>query len=338
MQHATKGGAPVRIPTIAFTAAAAVIGLAMLVASGTSPAAASSAPAWTITSSPNTSATQNNVLNSVSCTSPTACVAVGDFYNGTHQQTLIETWNGTAWTMTSSPNTSATQNNYLNGVACTSPTACVAVGDFYNGSHQQTLIETWNGTAWTITSSPNTSATQTNYLYGVSCTSPTACVAVGEFQQRHLHSDPDRDVERHRLDHHLEPQHLGHAGQLPHRRVVHLAHRLCGRGRLLQRHPRSDPDRDVERHRLDHHLEPNTSATQDNALNGVSCTSPSACVAVGDTYNGTNYQTLSETWNGTAWTITSSPNTSATQNDDLYGVSCTSPTACVAVGDFSNGH
>ena len=54
-------------------------------------------------------------------------------------QTLIETWNGTAWTISSSPNTSATQNNFLNGVSCTSPTACVAVGDNYNGTHYQTL-------------------------------------------------------------------------------------------------------------------------------------------------------------------------------------------------------
>ena len=45
----------------------------------------------------------------------------------------------------------------------------------------QTLIERWNGTSWKIVNSPNTSATQSNLLYGVTCGSTPDCWAVGYY-------------------------------------------------------------------------------------------------------------------------------------------------------------
>ena len=95
-------------------------------------------------------------------------------------QTLIESWNGSVWSIVPSPNTSPTEVNVLLGVSCSSASACTAMG-FYNPSNgfDQTLIESWNGSAWSIVTSPNTSPTQNNYLSGVSCSSPAACTAVG---------------------------------------------------------------------------------------------------------------------------------------------------------------
>lgn len=71
-----------------------------------------------------------------------------------------------------------------------------------------------------------------------------------------------------------------------------------------------------------------------NVLNAVSCVSPTFCVAVGQ-YEIANsppepQQTLVEIWDGTGWSISSSPN--PTTSDLLSGVSCTSPTFCIAVG------
>jgi len=123
----------------------------------------------------------------VSCTSASSCTAVGNFDPVSHYQTLIEQWNGTVWSIVSSPNTSATQDNLFGGVSCTSASSCTAVGSFYNGSYDQTLVEQWNGTAWSIVSSPNTSASQDNGFGGgeieggVSCTSMSACAAVGGY-------------------------------------------------------------------------------------------------------------------------------------------------------------
>ena len=81
---------------------------------------------------------------------------------------------------------------------------------------------------------------------------------------------------------------------------------------------------------------PNGAAGQWNGLFGVSCTSASACTAVGayDVVDPTVSElTLVEQWNGMTWSIVPSPNTSATQDNDLLkGVSCTSASACTAVG------
>jgi hypothetical protein len=91
---------------------------------------------------------------------------------------LIEQWDGTSWSIAASPNTSATQGNDLEGVACTSATQCVAVGDYFNGNVFETLIEQWDGISWSIVTSPNGSS-GSNFLYGVTCTSTINCFAVG---------------------------------------------------------------------------------------------------------------------------------------------------------------
>src|SRR5439155_22453256 len=87
-----------------------------------------------------------------------------------------------AWSIVISPNTSATQHNFLFDVTCASASDCWAVGYYSTGgvgSVHQTLIEHWNGTAWSIVSSPNASTTQANFLSDVTCTSASDCWAVG---------------------------------------------------------------------------------------------------------------------------------------------------------------
>jgi hypothetical protein len=136
--------------------------------------------AWTITPSPN-QGSGNNVLNAVACASSVSCVAVGYFEFPGRLETLVETWNGTTWTITPSPNVGA-DSNELNGVACLTSTSCVAVGSYQDASlANQTLVETWNGSAWTVAISPNR-ASAANALEGISCKSATSCIAVGYSQ------------------------------------------------------------------------------------------------------------------------------------------------------------
>ena len=103
-------------------------------------------------------------LNHVSCSSTTACMATGfHFAPGVSepQETLVESWNGSAWSVVPSPSPSATRNN-LQNVSCSSPTACLAVGwyDIPVGDPDtpRTLVESWNGSTWTIVPSPNLDA------------------------------------------------------------------------------------------------------------------------------------------------------------------------------------
>src|SRR5205807_728309 len=137
---------------------------------------------WAIVISPNTSSTQDNVLNGVTCVSASDCWAIGYYNNGSDVQKLIGQWNGSAWSIVTSPNTSTTQDNILNGVTCVSASDCWAVGEYYvSNVNHHTLIERWDGTSWAILTSPNTSATEDNFLNGVTCASASDCWAVGYY-------------------------------------------------------------------------------------------------------------------------------------------------------------
>src|SRR5437667_311369 len=106
------------------------------------------ASTWSIVSSPNSGG--NDYLSSVCCASFSFCTAVGSITNGA--QTLIETWNGTSWSIVPSPNR-GTSPDFLVGVACVSSSSCTAVGSYHNGVVSQTLIESWDGATWAIVSS-----------------------------------------------------------------------------------------------------------------------------------------------------------------------------------------
>lgn len=164
-----------RVVTAAI-AVLAVLGASLAV--GIGPVGAS--PTWTISTSPNRG-TQDNLLYGVSCVSSTSCKAVGYYRSGSGSfRTLIESWNGAFWSVTSSPN-NGTGDNGLNQVSCPSATSCEAVGYYQSRTgSSRTLIESWNGTAWTLSTSPN-NGTGSNALSGVSCLSATSCKAVGDY-------------------------------------------------------------------------------------------------------------------------------------------------------------
>jgi len=116
-------------------------------------------------------------LNGVSCPSWNFCMAVGSS-SGT--VALTEQWNGSAWT--SIPAASGTAvHPVLLGVTCSSSTECTAVGStgLVDGDGQ-TLIEHWDGTAWTATAGPDLGATFNDELFGVSCPAVGTCLAVGQ--------------------------------------------------------------------------------------------------------------------------------------------------------------
>ena len=95
-------------------------------------------------------------LNSISCTSATNCMAVGDYMDqaGTSDTTLAEQWNGTTWTPLTTP--SAVTFSVLVSVSCPSAAHCVAVGvssPTASGALSP-LTEVWNGTTWTTVTAP----------------------------------------------------------------------------------------------------------------------------------------------------------------------------------------
>src|SRR5438105_492320 len=122
---------------VAFALCLAGVGLTMLSFAANPPnkmtrsaAESPGGPVWAIVNSPNAIATPNydNVhLSSVTCASASECWAVGEhggsgpYYAQIPNQTLIEQWDGTQWSIVTSPsNPSVNGGNYLNGVTCAS--------------------------------------------------------------------------------------------------------------------------------------------------------------------------------------------------------------------------
>ena len=91
-------------------------------------------------STPDSSTALTNDLTAVSCASAKFCMAVGHYENSTTGQTLVLKWNGTKWTLVSSPDVGTTEN-YLNELSCTSATYCLAAGWYRPVSHA--LTEKW---------------------------------------------------------------------------------------------------------------------------------------------------------------------------------------------------
>jgi hypothetical protein len=71
-------------------------------------------------------------------------------------------------------------------------------------------------------------------------------------------------------------------------------------------------------------------------LSGISCTSPSFCVAVGNASLGRSYlssiEPASAVWNGTLWSTLPTPTVS--KNAALADVACSSPSDCLAIGEM----
>src|SRR5438128_1344727 len=66
--------------------------------------------------------------------------------------TIIEHSNGAAWSIVTSPNMGTTDDNLLYDATCTSASDCWAIGSYITGMglSPHTLVEHWNGTAWSI--------------------------------------------------------------------------------------------------------------------------------------------------------------------------------------------
>ena len=143
---------------------------------------------WSVVPSPNRKAKpQANQLFGVTCLSATSCTAVG--YGDKKEpgstfaeaKTLVERWNGTAWSKVASANPNSTFTS-LSGVSADSPTDAWAAGSYQISTPGTTgtFTEHWNGTAWSKAATPSPSPSS-NYLFGVSANSGTDVWAVGRY-------------------------------------------------------------------------------------------------------------------------------------------------------------
>ncbi len=158
-------------------AACTAVGTAQIAKSSVSLAEVWNGTAWTVTSLPSVPA-GSPALAAVSCTAASACTAVGQRGDiggdPTAGRTLAERWNGRGWAVQATPSPGS-YGSALHGVACTSASACVAVG-WYEGSTGQTMLVglLWNGATWS-----QSTTSGLGYQDAVSCPAAAACLELG---------------------------------------------------------------------------------------------------------------------------------------------------------------
>ncbi|MGD0395211.1 MAG: hypothetical protein ABSC41_21525, partial [Acidimicrobiales bacterium] len=274
-----------------------------------------------------------------------ACTAVGTYeYSSDVFATLAEVWNGTRWTVQTTPNPKDAIDSYLDAVSCSSATACTAVGQYESSSYAEvTLAEVWNGTSWTVQTTPNPSgAFYGTELYGVSCSSPVACTAVGTYEYRSGVSETLAEVwngTSWTIQTTANPK--GDTGTSLHGvscRSATACTAVGGNSSVTSEALAEVWNGTSWRVQTT----PNPEGGTDSYLDAVSCSSAAACTAVGTYDNRSGAEvTLAERWNGTSWRVQTTPNPSRAAMDlppdtELDGVSCSLATACTAVGTFFN--
>ena len=311
------------------------------------PLVSSPAPAGasTITSPPTVAATNwtngnaaagsaSNVLNDVSCTTSTFCVAVGSENVGTGGGTLIEQWNGTKWTVVPSVNAPATTDDTLNSVSCVGTAFCLAVGGSGTGP---SVAETWNGTTWSFVTAAVPAGSTSAPLSSVSCVSATTCEVLGTSAVAGTNSIFGNQWNGTTL-----------ASTTASTPTTSTTPTLSASGMdcvtaswcIAVGYGGTQNAAAASFSELWNGTAwtllatPQPSSAVGSQLSSVSCAGVAFCQAVGQTnLAGPLSQNLIESWNGTQWVIaTNVPDTSTTANNGLTGVDCFSATTCSAVG------
>ena len=246
---------------------------------------------WTSKPVPLPAGAESSALSGVSCRSPNACMAVGDYLDSNGTQTpLSEVWNGDAWVQQA---VAAPIPGTFSRVSCSAAAACTAIGGGW--------VERWNGTRWSAQTLAEPAPPAGKWLivafelFGVSCANASQCTTIGRFAGTYcITTEPHCDCLHDPCRNFAEPLEWGWDGS-----------GWC--------------------------LEPPISGNWSN----VSCTS-TACTAAGN--NGENETSAMRqvSVDGDSWTLQSTPNPHGARSSSLADVSCSSSSACTAVGQYVN--
>jgi hypothetical protein len=341
--------------------------------------------AWSVMTTPNVANTDNG-LSGIACATPTLCFAVGSAGNGpVTPRTLVEQWDGMTWTIVASPSPSGSDVfPFLTAVACPSATACYAAGNYQSGSTTKTIVERWDGTNWSMVTSPNVAGASNNWIESLACATATDCFAVGTSRAAsngathdlilrggsgswsivaRATNEPTRNEVRDVACASASTCFLvGSNGSskpvtieqwngtswsnltvpqpsLPNSTLSDVA---CASAAVCFAVGQSVTDAAgftktlVERKTAKGWVvvgNPNPAGSKFSTLLGVACPAVNVCFASGYAYTSKGQRTLIERWNGAGWAIVPSPN-NPDWGGQLTDVSCASTTFCFAVGSF----
>ena len=245
-------------------------------------------------------------LDSVSCSSPGNCTAIGNYYDSSgNPQGLLLTETSGSWATGVEPvlpadagtNTGAS----LSWVSCTAPGDCTAIGSYTDSSGDvQGLLLTETSGSWAAGVEavlPADAGTNPSvYMNWVSCAAPGDCTAVGQYAASSG----------------------GYEGLL----LTETAGSWAAGVQPV--------------------LPANASANAGSILGSVSCAAPGDCTAIGSyTDSSGNGQGLLLTETSGSWAAVEAvmpQNIGANPAISLRSVSCAAPGDCTAVGDVRTGN
>jgi hypothetical protein len=149
------------------------------------------AGSWTLGSLLAVTGETTNSLQSISCSAPTTCEAVGTAQNSSGNSIpQAEKWNGTAWAAQSVTAPSGSRGAWVTQVSCAGANACIAIGGFENKTYQTAALSwKWDGTSWTTVTVPTPTDAYYFRLNSVSCTGIDTCVAIGTYTASNTYDD-----------------------------------------------------------------------------------------------------------------------------------------------------
>jgi hypothetical protein len=276
-------------------------------------------------------------INGLSYASSNDVWAVGQYSvaSSSIAQTLVEHWDGAAWAIVQSPNTSITETNLLNKVSALSPSNVWAVGHYSHESVTQTLIEHWDGTQWSIIPSPNVSTNYSHTLYDVAAFADNDVWAVGRYRT---------DVGQYRtLIEHWDgtqwsiipsPNANGLSNIL--RSVTTIsANDVWAAGYFVNHGFYQTLIEHWDGSQWSIVPSPNTAQNNNNILRTVFAESSGDIWAAGSYHDGYSYKSLVLHWNGTRWDLVSSP--SRPGNNYIYDLQSLLTGQIWAVGTSTDG-
>jgi hypothetical protein len=317
-----------------------IVMVALFLRTGVTRAAqASGCGGWSVVSTPKIGS-NFNYLNGVAALSANDVWAVGAYFNGSgFRKTLIEQWDGTKWSKVLSPNVGS-DNNVLFGVAAISANDVWAVGGHRTrlGTYQ-TLIEHWDGTSWSIVSSPNVGSGD-NALLGLLVTTARDIWTVG-------YSSSSQGPLQTLVGHWdgtswsvVPSPNIGSGDN-----VLQAIEQVQGKNQLwavgLSTDSSGTQQTLIERWdgtSWSSISSPNV-GSGDNALRAIAVTSSNNAWVVGYSAISANFeQALIEHWDGTDWSVVSSPNPGAVDNF-LNGIVRVPGSSTIwAVGGYANSN
>ena len=297
--------------------------------------------AWGVQVTPNPPGADTSLLSGVSCVRPTSCEAVGLHAKGSGVAvTLAEVWNGTAWSIQTTPKPTGATASGLSSVSCVSRTNCTAVGSYFNSSGLSvSLGEVWNGTSWGVQATPNPAGADTSSLHSVSCVSAGSCEAAGSYTDssgvevtlgevwngtawglQATPNPPGADTSNLHSVSCVSAASCEAVGSYTDSSGVEVTLGEVWNGTAWSVQTTSD-----------------VAGATASGLSSVSCVSAGSCEAVGSYTDSSGVEvTLGEVWNGTSWSIQTTPNAAGADTSSLHSVSCVSAGSCEAVGSYTD--